>query len=111
MPVNYSHHNIPYLNVVGFPREMRGTGAPRSTVFGAIGQTKQDPYQKSLGGLIHKTTVHHDKIPKVSESAASVHKNTERHIIGPRSKTPMPGDHYSQVPYPGAYQSHLGVRV
>lgn len=102
-------NKTPYLNVVDMPRMMGGVGAPRSTVFGAIGRTKMDPYTKSLGGLVETTTP--GKTPKVSMSASSVDTNTERHIIGARSKTPMPGQHYGQIPYPGAYQSHLGNRV
>jgi hypothetical protein len=102
-------NKTPYLQVVDMPRMMGGVGAPRSTVFGAIGRTKMDPYTRSLGGLIETTTP--GKTPKVTVPASSEPKNTERHIIGPRSKTPMPGDHYGQVPYPGAFQSHLGARV
>jgi hypothetical protein len=99
----------PYLQVVDMPRMMGGVGAPRSTVFGAIGRTKIEPYTKTLGGLVETTTP--GSHPKVAVPAASEHKNTERHIIGHASKTPMPGAHYGQIPYPGAYQSHLGARV
>lgn len=99
----------PYMQVVDMPRMMGGVGAPRSTVFGAIGRTKIEPYTKTLGGLVETTTP--GKAPKVAVAASSEPKNTERHIIGHASKTPMPGDHYGQVPYPGAYQSHLGARV
>lgn len=102
-------NKTPYLQVVDMPRMMGGVGAPRSTVFGAIGRTKMDPYTRSLGGLVETTTP--GKTPKVTNSASSEPKNTERSIIGPRSKTPMPGAHYGQVPYPGAFQSHLGTRV
>lgn len=102
-------NKTPYLNVVDMPRMMGGVGAPRSTVFGAIGRTKMDPYAKSLGGLVETTTP--GKTPKVAVPASQEEKNTERHIIGPRSKTPMPGHHYGQIPYPGAYQSHMGTRV
>jgi len=102
-------NKTPYLQVVDMPRQMGGKGAPRSTGFGALGRTKMDPYSKSLGGLVVTTTPGIKS--KAAVPASSEPKNTERHIIGPRSKTPMPGDHYGQIPYPGAFQSHLGNRV
>jgi hypothetical protein len=99
----------PYLQVVDMPRMMGGVGAPRSTVFGVLGRTKMDPYTRSLGGLVQTTTP--GVKSKAAEPASSVEQNTERNMVGPKSKTPMPGDHYGQVPYPGAFQSHLGARV
>lgn len=101
----------PYLQVVDMPRMMGGVGAPRSTVFGAIGRTKMDPYAKSLGGLIEITTpgaAHLEKRAVVSEHSAP---QTIMHIIGPAAKTKVPGDHHGQVPYAGAFRSHLGARV
>lgn len=97
---------------VGAPRMMmRGVGAPRSTVFGVIGRTQLDPYQRSLGGLVQETTggkrAHAGEIHHVKSSM----QNTDRHILGPPSKTHMPGQHYGQVPYPGMFQSHLGQMV
>jgi hypothetical protein len=105
-------NKTPYLQVVDFPREMKGKGAPRSTVFGAIGRTKIEPYTKTLGGLVVTTTPgtgHFDKA--AVEKASSVPKNTEFHIIGAASKTKVPGDHFGQVPYPGAFRSALGARL
>jgi len=103
------HHGVPYLEVVDEPRMMRGEGAPRSTVFGVLGRTIESPKMKSLGGLVHKapgakisagTVEHHPKL---------VH--TERRITGPAAKTHISGEHYGQVPYPGAYMAHLGKRL
>jgi len=102
-------NKTPYLHVVDFPRMMGGVGAPRSTVFGAIGRTKLDPYSKSLGGLVQTTTP--GKSPKVSMPASHAPLNSDHHIIGAASKTKVPGQHYGQVPYPGAFRSHLGNRV
>jgi hypothetical protein len=38
-------------------------------------------------------------------------QNTDRHILGPASKTRTPKEHYGQVPYPGVFQSQVGVMV
>lgn len=93
--------------------QMKGKGAPQSTMPGVMGATKQDSYQRSVGGLLNDTpdgpigpgTVHS------AMSTLSIYGNTQRRILGPASATPMPKEHYGQVPYPGAYQSHLGVSV
>jgi hypothetical protein len=99
----------PYMQVVDMPRMMGGVGAPRSTVFGAIGRTRMDPYAKSLGGLIEKTTL--GNMPRVTMPASQAPLNSDHHIIGPAAKTRVPGHHYGQVPYPGVFRSHLGARV
>jgi hypothetical protein len=99
----------PYLQVVDMPRMMGGKGAPRSTIFGALGRTQYDSYTRTLGGLIQTTTP--GKKPKEVMKASAVEQNTERSIIGPASKTHVPGEHYGQVPYPGAFRSALGPRL
>ena len=100
----------PYLQVMDPRRMMGGIGAPRSTVFGVLGRTKYDPYTRSLGGLIERTTSgpmpRHEVTPVGQE-----HKNTDRHLLGPAGKTRVPGQHYGQVPYAGAFRSHLGDRM
>ena len=100
---------MPHLNVVDMPMKMGGLGAPKYTMSGLIGQTKESSYTRTLGGLVTTTTP--GPKPKVSMSASSVPKNTEFHIIGPASKTHIPGQHFGQVPYPGAYMSNLGARL
>ena len=95
----------PYLEVVDEPRVMRGEGAPKSTVFGVLGRSKESPKMKSLGGLVHHT-VHH-KVPK-GELMKARSVETERDITGPAAKTKIPGAHHGQVPYAGVYMSHLG---
>lgn len=102
-------NKLPYMHVVDKPIEMMGKGAPRSTTFGVIGMTKYDPYTRTLGGLVQTTT--DVRASKVAVPASSEPKNTEFHILGPASKTKVPGQHYGQVPYPGAFRSHLGTRV
>ena len=105
------HYNpkTPYTQVTGQPRMMEGVGAPRSTVFGVIGRTQMDPYQRSLGGLVHETTGNKRVRPGEVHMVKTSMQNTDNHILGPASKTHMPGQHYGQVPYPGMFQSHLGM--
>lgn len=99
-------NKTPYLHVVDFPRRMAGKGAPQRTVFGVLGHTMEDPYTKSLGGLV--------KNSKPSASAPATIKTTKRtdetvhHIAGAPSKTHIPGAHFGQVPYAGKYMSELG---
>ena len=83
---------------------MKGKGAPRSTVFGVLGQTKFDPYSKSLGGLVKHTA--EGKI-----QPGTIHKGflmTERDIMGNRGKTLIPGVHQGQIPYHGIFMTHVG---
>ncbi len=99
---------LPHMSV-DKPMMMSGLGAPRATMSGLIGQTKESSYTRTLGGLVTSTTP--GSKPKVSMAASQVPKNTERHIVGPASKTPMPSAHYGQVPYVGPYMSNLGARL
>ena len=100
-------HLQPYMQVLE-PKMMAGKGAPRSTTFGVLGMTKETGMHRSLGGLVQHTV--HGKVPAhMSEKKAEKSiGQTERHILGHASRTHIPGAHYGQVPYPGAYQSHLG---
>lgn len=99
----------PYLHVVDQPRMMKGKGAPRSTVFGVLGRTMEDPHAKTLGGLVTHTS--NAPVPKGQVIHHASRLMTERHVTGPASKTPMPGAHYAQIPYAGAYMSHKGERL
>jgi len=90
---------------------MSGKGAPRSDVFGVLGMTKETGYQRSLGGLVQKTTVGHVPAHMAEKEAMRRGMQTERSILGPASKTHYPGAHYAQVPYPGLYGSELGHRL
>jgi len=87
---------------------MSGKGAPSQTMFGVIGQTAYDPLMKSLGGLVTNTKSSGGGNP--TQSASSM-PQTQRSILGPKAKTPMPGEHYGQIPYAGAYQSQEGGRL
>jgi hypothetical protein len=99
----------PYLAVQDPARMMKGKGAPRSTVFGVLGRTQETGMHKVLGGLIQRTTVGAPMPEHMSAKAAE--KNigqTERRILGPASKTHIPGTHFAQIPYPGQFMSNQG---
>lgn len=109
MPRHSAHAGTPYLEVVDEPRQMRGEGAPRSTVFGVLGRTREGSSKmKSLGGLVHRAPT--TKIPK-GELISHPKLVTERHIVGPAAKTHIPGAHYAQVPYAGVYMSAKGSEL
>lgn len=99
--------NLPYTAVVDQPRLMKGGEMP--TVFGVLGMTKMDAPSRSLGGLVAN--------PKPDAKAPEVRKDkalrveTDRNVAGAASKTPMPGTHYGQVPYAGAFMSHEGHKL
>ena len=103
------HKASPYLEVVDEPRQMRGEGAPRSTVFGVIGRTKETGKMKTLGGLVEHAPT--ERVPKGTVEHHPKMLGTERHITGPASKTHISGHHYGMTPYPGAYFAHLGHRL
>ena len=100
--------NPGYVKNILQPRTMAGKGAPSQTIFGVLGETAYDPLQKSLGGLVTNTKASSDKNPA---KPADTMPQTLRSIIGPASKTPMPGEHYGQIPYAGKYQSTEGARL
>ena len=103
----------PYLDTAQERLAMKGKGAPRSTLFGVLGRTKLDPYSRSVGGLVI-TTTSGTKAPQHESEAKALKEhpgNTERHILGPASKTRIPGVHYGQVPYAGKYRSEVGKMV
>ena len=99
-------HDTPYLHVIDQPREMKGKGAPRSTVFGVLGRTMEEPESKVLGGLVRNTAENKIQPGTVIHDAARL--NTERHIAGKAAKTTTSGAHYGQILYPGAYMGHRG---
>jgi hypothetical protein len=93
--------------------QMKGKGAVQSTMPGVMGATKQDSFQRSLGGLLNDTADGPlgPGIATTVLSTLSIYGNTDHGLLMSKSATPMPGAHYGQVPYPGAYASHLGARV
>jgi hypothetical protein len=99
----------PYLQVSS-PKLMKN-GA-RSTVFGAIGAKEAEEVGgATLGGLIVDT-----KVGNLGSGVThpvhlgSIH-NSERHILGNKAKTPVPGTHYGQIPYAGHFRSSEGKRL
>lgn len=101
----------PYLHVVDQPRMMAGKGAPRSTVFGVLGRTKESPLMRSLGGLVANSKAN-APVPRGGGILKSHPREvTERHIVGPASKTHIPGAHYAMVPYPGKFMSEKGAAL
>ena len=100
----------PYLRYIPTPsRGMKGKGAPKATIFGVMGHTKEDPYTRSLGGLIRTTTKGAPVPPHKSVAHAPV---TEKGAISHHAPaTHIPGAHYAQVPYAGAYMSKKGAEV
>jgi hypothetical protein len=82
-----AHARTPYLQVVDAPREMAGSGAPRSTTFGVIGRTTYDYVNRSLGGLVHDTK-RSAPVPHGEVQHAAHLPNSDRHILGPASRSP-----------------------
>jgi hypothetical protein len=107
----------PYLAIQDPKIMMAGKGAPRSTVFGVLGRLPKNEEKvgvKSLGGLIQDTKAGHSLGAGTymsEKEALRIPGQTERHILGPVSKTRMPGMHYSQIPYPGYFMKAVGPRL
>ena len=93
-----------YMNVVEGKYMMRG--GVRDTLFGLIGSTTGQSYQKSLGGLVEHTP--DGKIPSGLEKPRAV--RTERKITG-KNATAVAGSHYGQVPYPGRFMKSKGEKL
>jgi hypothetical protein len=101
----------PYLEYVDLPRMMMSSkGSLEPTIYGQLGKGRQeDPYRKTLGGLVVRTTPGHLDAPVVK--ASKEHVNTDRHILGPAAKTKVPGSHHGMVPFAGQFRSHEGSIV
>ncbi len=97
------------MEVVENPRRMGGKGAPRDTLFGVIGHTKESGMMKSLGGLVIGTTK--DASPAKSAHKAHVHPDTEKNLTAGQHKTAIPGAHFGQIPFAGAYMKAVGARL
>lgn len=105
-----------YLELSNDPRiQMAGKGAPRSTIYGALGRTQESDGLgfKALGGLVRdtKTGMQLGAGTYMSEAAALREGQTEKKILGRPSRTSLPGQHYGQVPYAGYYMKALGKRL
>lgn len=100
----------PYLRVVDQPRMMRGEGAPRSTVFGVLGRTKESGKMRSLGGLVDNSKAD-APIGKGTLKKEPKRIHTERGITGPAAKTHVSPEHYAQVPYPGKFMGPAGKKL
>lgn len=93
------------MNVVEGQFMMKG--GVRDTLFGLIGSTTGQSYQKTLGGIVgHKPD---GKIP-TDLKKGKVADATEKHIGGP-NKTFIPGKHSGQVPYAGPYMTKVGSKL
>jgi hypothetical protein len=103
-------NKTPYLHVVGEPRMMAGKGAPRSTVFGVLGRTKESGMMRSLGGLVENSKAS-APIGKGTLKSSHPPPHTERHITGPAGKTHISPEHYAQIPYPGKFMGPAGDRL
>ena len=98
----------PYLSFVPpYRLQMKGKGAPEPTLFGVLGQTKESPYDRSLGGLVVKSSG--GKTPPTMKRGGVM---SERGEVGtPPAKTHIPGAHYAQVPYAGKFMSTKGAAL
>ena len=103
-------NKTPYLEVVAEPRVMAGKGAPRSTVFGVLGRTKESGMMRSLGGLVENSKAS-APIGKGALKKDPKRIETERDITGPASKTHISREHYAQIPYPGKFMGPAGDRL
>ena len=90
-------------------RQMGGKGAPVPHLPGVMGATKQDSYQRSLGGLIVDTKHLGPTPPHFSDKMGFATEQGAVSTFAPATK--MSGQHFGQIPYPGAYAGHLGERI
>jgi hypothetical protein len=109
-----AHFRMPYVSVADPRLAMRGKGAPRSTVFGAIGVGGGASQfvgggAKSLGGLVADTKTnapgHHNDVISDKNAYAT------EHGYYMKNHTEIPGVHMGMVPYAGAYMKTVGSRL
>ena len=100
----------PYMHVADPRLSMKGAGAPRSTVFGALGigggaHAFVGGGAKSLGGLVADTKTkgkHHDDIVSDKSAGATEHG----HYM--KNHTEIPKQHFGMVSYAGAFYGKVG---
>ena len=102
----------PYMHVADPRLMMKGKGAPRSTVFGALGigggaHAFVGGGAKALGGLVADTKhhgAHGDHIIHDNKSPIMEHGNYHK-----KNHTEIPKQHMGQVPYAGHYMKAVGA--
>lgn len=94
-----------YMNVVEGKYMMKG--GVRDTLFGLIGSTTGQSYQKTLGGLVEHSP--DGKIP-TDLKKGKVAVATEHHIGG-KNATAVAGSHYGMVPYVGKFMKKKGAKL
>ena len=102
-------HRDPYLAVAAPRLQMKGKGAPRSTVFGVLGvgggaRGGVQAGVKSLGGLVVTSTKVkvHDMVVKEKYAYSTEHGRYKKNA------TEIPGCHMGQVPYAGYFMKKVG---
>lgn len=93
------------MNVVEGKYMMKG--GVRDTLFGLIGSTTGQSFQKSLGGLVqHKAD---GSVPTGLKKGKSADMTENK--IGGKNATKIPGAHHGQVPYPGVFMTTVGKKL
>jgi hypothetical protein len=105
-------YRSPYMAVADPRLAMRGAGAPRSTVFGALGIGGGAGQfigggAKSLGGLVKET-----KSPgKHADIVSDKHAFATEHGHYMKNHTEVPMAHFGMVPYAGHFMKAVGSRL
>lgn len=94
-----------YMHVVEGKYEMKG--GVKDTLFGLIGSTTGQSFQKSLGGVVSHAP--DGRVP-TGLKKEKVADRTEHHIGG-KNATSLPGVHHGQVPYAGVYMKAVGKKL
>jgi hypothetical protein len=95
-----------YMNVVEGKFMMKG--GVKDTLFGLIGTTMGHSEVKSLGGIVDGGKP--DAKTPSGLKKEKVADKTERHIGG-KNATHIPGKHFGQILYPGAFMARLGPKL
>lgn len=98
--------NLPYMG--GYPQRVVGKSSSQPTLFGVIGFFKGDQKTQTLQQVVERPS--HYKLPKLihGQSNQPEHHNTERHLLGKKAATHIPGAHYGMVPFAGRFMSGHG---
>jgi hypothetical protein len=98
-----SFQALPYMKPVS---KVAGLGSTQPTLFGVLGMFAKDEHFAGLQKqVMHKS---HGMLPPLYSGEPTHHHNTDRDLLGPASKTHIPGIHYGMVPFAGAFMSGHG---
>ena len=101
-----SLYDLPYMG--GYPQKVVGPATPQPPLFGVLGMFHASNKTQALQSVVERPS--HYKLPPLAHTQSNQHdhSNTERHLLGKKAATHIPGIHHGMVPFAGRFMSGHG---